>query len=136
VQTEAKSLRNTQQRRLVLDIVRDNLNHPTADEVYEYARKSDTTISKGTVYRNLNVLSGLREIKKLPMPLGPDHYDFNMSNHYHFICRRCGKVVDTEFPYLNDLNGVSNYLPGYEIEWHRLVLVGTCPECGEQHEKL
>lgn len=132
MQAEAKPLRNTLQRRLVLEIVRENLNHPTADEIYHLAREREPTISKGTVYRNLSVLSELGEIRKLYMPVGPDHYDFNMSSHYHFICRKCYKVVDANIPYNDDLNGASAQLPGYKTEWHRLILVGLCPECAKQ----
>lgn len=126
---DTKNIRNTHQRRLVYEIIQANLNHPTADEVYEIAREQDPSISKGTVYRNLNFLSDRGEIKKLPMPFGPDHYDFNLNNHYHFICRKCYKVVDANIGYLEELNNASAQLPGYETEWHRLILVGLCPEC-------
>lgn len=128
------SVRNTHQRRLVLDIVKDNIEHPTADEVYEIARQRDPTISKGTVYRNLNFLSDRAEIKKIPMPFGPDHYDFNLDNHYHFICRKCYKVVDANIDYLEELNNAQAQLPGYETECHRVVLVGRCPECRKKCE--
>ena len=99
--------RNTPQRALVLEIVRANLNHHTADEIYELARERDPDISKGTVYRNLNLLSEMDEIRKLPMPIGPDHYDFNMANHYHFICRGCCQVTDATIPYHDELNNAS-----------------------------
>ncbi len=131
MQTGEKSLRNTHQRQLVLDIVKGNMNHPTADEIYELAREQDAYISKGTVYRNLNLLAWLNEIRKLPMPVGPDHYDYNLDSHYHFICRKCCKVVDANIPYNDELNGATANLPGYETEWHRLVLVGLCPDCKE-----
>lgn len=127
--TDTRSLRNTHQRRLVLELVRQNPDHPTADDVYELARERDPNISKGTVYRNLNLLYELGEIKKLPMPFGPDHYDFNTDNHYHFICRCCYKVVDADVPYMEEINKGSAGGEGFVTEWHRLILVGLCPEC-------
>lgn len=48
--------RNTKQRKLVLDAVRQSYNHPTADEIYNVVRAQDDKISRGTVYRNLNLL--------------------------------------------------------------------------------
>ena len=66
------------------------------------------------------------------MPVGPDHFDFKMESHYHFICRKCSKVVDANIPYNEDLNGATASLPGYKTEWHRLVLVGLCPECKKE----
>lgn len=128
---ERKSLRNTKQRQLVLDTVRASTDHPVADTIYERARESDPSISKGTVYRNLNLLSELGEIRKLPMPFGADHYDFNLEKHYHFICRRCCKVADAGIPYEEKLNEADTGLPGYITEWHRLILIGLCNECSE-----
>lgn len=121
--------RNTHQRALVLEIVRASKDHPTADEIYELAREKDASISKGTVYRNLNLLSDLNEIRKLYMPMGPDHYDFNMENHYHFICRCCFSVEDANLPYQDELNSAGSVKEGYVTENHRLLLVGLCPEC-------
>lgn len=130
-QPNTPARRNTRQRALILEIVRATSSHPTADEIYELARERDPSISKGTVYRNLNLLSGMNEIRKLPMPVGPDHYDFNMDNHYHFICRNCCKVVDANIPYQDELNGAGTNMPDYITEWHRLILVGLCPECSK-----
>ncbi|MEG1190510.1 MAG: transcriptional repressor [Oscillospiraceae bacterium] len=133
--TPNKTLRNTPQRQLVLETVRSNTNHPTADEIYDLARERDPLISKGTVYRNLNLLYSLNEIQKLSMPYGPDHYDFNLAKHYHFICRSCCKVVDAELSYEDSFNNVEADLPGYKTEWHRLVFVGLCPECIKKIEE-
>lgn len=123
-------MRNTKQRQLVLGLVTDYGTHPTADEIYEQARDRDPRISRGTVYRNLNVLSEAGEIRKLNMPTGPDHFDCRMDNHYHFLCRSCHKVVDVNLPYKEQLNEAPPGLGGYTTEWHRLILVGLCPDCG------
>lgn len=126
---KSRTLRNTHQRQLVLDIVRSSFDHPTAGEIYERARLQDSTISKGTVYRNLKLLSELGEIRKLEMPFGSDHYDFNLENHYHFLCRQCNKTVDLSIDYRKELNEVPPPAPGYLIEQHRLLLVGLCSDC-------
>lgn len=129
--TISRPLRHTRQRELVLEVVRGSMDHPVADLIYERARESDPTISRGTVYRNLNLLSELGEIRKLSMPLGPDHYDFNIEKHYHCICRCCYKVVDADIPYDEKLNEAHAELPGFKTEWHRLILVGLCDECSK-----
>ena len=124
--------RNTHQRQLVLDIVRADHSHPTAVEIYDQAREQDPTISKGTVYRNLNLLADMGEIRRLQMPFGADHYDYELKGHYHFICRCCNKVVDANLEYMDNLNEANAGLPGYNTEWHRLLLVGLCPECNQK----
>lgn len=123
-------MRNTKQRQLVFDLVTNYATHPTADEIYERARDQDPRISRGTVYRNLNVLSEAGEIRKLHMPAGPDHFDCRMDDHYHFLCRSCNKVVDVKLTYKEQLNETPPGLDGYTTEWHRLILVGLCPDCG------
>ena len=62
--------RNTKQRKLVLDAVRQSYNHPTADEIYNVVRAQDDKISRGTVYRNLNLLADAGEILSLKTPGG------------------------------------------------------------------
>lgn len=123
-------IRNTKQRSLIMQIMERNIDHPTADEVYERARIRDTHISRGTVYRNLNGLAECGELRRISMPEGPDHYDSRIEEHYHFVCRGCNKVVDVELPYHGEFDDTPATLLGYCVEHHRLILVGLCPECG------
>lgn len=51
-----KQQRNTRQRQLVLDTVRSRRDHPTAEQIYQSVHQVDAHISRGTVYRNLNLL--------------------------------------------------------------------------------
>lgn len=60
-----KQSRNTSQRQLVRDLLEGNFSHPTADEIYELARKANPSISRGTVYRNLNLLADSGEISSV-----------------------------------------------------------------------
>ena len=71
-----KELRNTKQREEVLHSVKALCNHPSAEEVYAHVRTNNPNISKGTVYRNLNLLTDLNEISKVEMPGNePDRFD-------------------------------------------------------------
>lgn len=121
--------RSTPQYRLVADLMRDNMDHPTADEIYALAREQAPSISRGTVYRNLNRLADEGAIARLTMPSGPDHYDSVTARHTHFLCRSCNRVFDTQLPYDIALDTSIPGLPGFNVEWHRLILVGECPTC-------
>lgn len=125
----SRPLRSSRQRQLVLELVKSNENHPTADEIYSLARQKDPNISKGTVYRNLNLLYDLGEIKKLPMPFGPDHYDFNLTDHCHFICRCCGRVTDAFFHSSSAVDASAASEAGYVVESRQVMLTGLCPHC-------
>ncbi|MGC8659306.1 MAG: Fur family transcriptional regulator, partial [Desulfomonilaceae bacterium] len=50
-------IRQTSQRRIILEELAKLKTHPTANEVYEVVRKRLPKISLGTVYRNLELLS-------------------------------------------------------------------------------
>ena len=62
---EKKKKRNTRQKAVVFQVVRDSNDHPTAEVVYERAKKELPTISLGTVYRILKELVSEGKIKEI-----------------------------------------------------------------------
>ena len=72
--------RNTIQRQLVMQAVQ-GLDHPDAEEVYENVSREHPNVSKGTVYRNLNVLAAQGEILKVETGDGADKFDFRTDEH-------------------------------------------------------
>ena len=75
--------RNTIQKKLVLDAVLRLADHPTAEQVYAEVVKEHPTVSKATVYRNLNVLSQSGVLRHIPMPDGADRFDHRLTPHAH-----------------------------------------------------
>lgn len=120
--------RNTKQKALVYETVMKNCNHPNADEVYEEIHKNNPSISKGTVYRNLNLLSENGEIKQVKVP-GISRYDNRLDNHYHVVCRLCQKVLDVPLKYQDEFDAKVAEDMGFKIERHRTVFEGICPDC-------
>jgi Fur family transcriptional regulator, ferric uptake regulator len=123
-----KQLRNTKQRQIVLETVLEHCDHPTADQIYFYVRKKDEKISRGTVYRNLNILSEEGEILHVKVP-GVDRFDSRQDLHYHLLCSECGKLTDLADPYDSKLDRKIARESGYQISRHRLIFEGICPEC-------
>lgn len=123
--------RNTNQRKLILALMTGNFTHPTADEIYEIARKSDSRISRGTVYRNLNFLADNNYILKICVPNGADHFDSTVREHYHFNCSVCGKMFDVpESVSVEMKEAVKEMeLKGFLVEGHNLIFTGICPSC-------
>ena len=113
-----RQIRNTPQREIVRQAMHENYSHPTAEEIYEQIHLK---------HRNLNLLAQQGEIFRLHMPEGPDHYDYTTSPHYHFLCRKCNRIVDAEIPFEENFD---HYCPpGCKTESHILTLIGLCPEC-------
>ena len=48
-------MKYSRQRELILNEVIDSKGHPTADEVYDGLKKTNPSLSLGTVYRNLTL---------------------------------------------------------------------------------
>lgn len=127
--------RKTIQVSLVLDTVNKLQCHPTADEIYQEIVKDYPTISRGTVYRNLQRLCEMREIRKREIPGGADRFDHLSHDHYHVRCIRCGRVSDVDMDYLSDLEKSVRDAHGFAFTGHDIIFQGICSECNDrQHD--
>lgn len=123
-----KNLRNSKQRQIILDAVRARCDHPTADQIYLDVRSKDEHISRGTVYRNLGILAETHEIVNLKVRAA-DRYDSRVDYHYHLICMGCGKILDAPLPYQLTFDTEVAQATHFQIERHRLLFEGFCPDC-------
>ena len=121
--------RNTIQRALVLEAVNALQCHATADEVYEAIVKEHPTVSKATVYRNLNLLSEMGEIRKMEIPGGPDRFDHRCHDHCHVRCEKCGRVFDVDMEYVSGLEKGIRDTHGFAFTGYDILFRGICPEC-------
>lgn len=120
--------RNTRQRKLVLDAVRQSYNHPTADEIYNVVRAQDDKISRGTVYRNLNLLADAGEILSIKTP-GGSRFDRTIEPHAHIICTSCSRVIDVPLPFDAQLDAKASEQIGWHVTSHYTIFEGLCPDC-------
>lgn len=121
--------RNTIQRKLVVDAVRELHCHATADDVYELIAKEHPTIGKGTVYRNLMILAENGEIKRVEIPNGADRFDHTLYEHYHVRCIKCGGVYDVDMDALPHLDKRIHDTHGIKILDYDILFKGICPDC-------
>ncbi len=119
-------MRNTKQRELILDVVNNSFNHPTAFQIYLECKKKIPNISLGTVYRNLNTLVGSNMIQKIKLNDNIDRYD-KIINHSHFMCIECNKIID-----IYDSFDYKNYLDGNKVLNFKIILEGICKDCLEK----
>jgi len=119
--------RNTIQKQLVYNAVKELDIHANAEQVYEYVVAVHPSISKATVYRNLGQMVDAGELLNIGSFYGSTHYDHNCHDHYHFICQGCKQVfdIDVDFP---DVEGLTE-MNGLEIKKHNLSFSGLCTNC-------
>ena len=127
---DEKPRRDTRQRRVILEELRKVRSHPTAAELYEFARRRLPKISLGTVYRNLELLAANGTIQKLEISGTESRFDGNPEQHWHIRCVRCGRVGDLDDAPA-DLPPPASFqsLSSYKILGYRLEFSGLCPEC-------
>ena len=89
-----KTLKYSRQRESIKACLMSRKDHPTADALYTSIREQFPNISLGTVYRNLNLLVELGEIRKLSAATARIISIMTTSPHYHYVCRQCGRVMD------------------------------------------
>jgi Fur family transcriptional regulator, peroxide stress response regulator len=130
-----KMNRNTKQREAILSILRNTISHPTADSIYEQVRKTMPNISKGTVYRNLQVLQKRGEIRELNLAGTKSRYEVDFGNHYHFRCEVCGKVMDLDQKVDTELDREISRKTGLKILYHQLEFRGICNDCRSKVKK-
>lgn len=91
---QAAGLRLTAQRRGVLRVLREDCDHPTAEELYFNARGRLPGVSMATVYNTLDALVRCGVVRQLKLDRTAVRYCPNMSEHAHFYCEDCGRVFD------------------------------------------
>ncbi len=117
------------QREKIIELLKNTRIHPTANRIYDEIKKEFPNISMGTVYRNLNVLIEMGLVNKLDFGSTFDRFEYKEDPHYHFICKKCGKILDIEIP--KDIDLTKNIQRKYNvnIQSHRAEFYGLCQDC-------
>ena len=123
------ALKYSRQREIIKDFLMTRHDHPTADVVYMNVRQMYPNISLGTVYRNLTLLADIGEIRRLRVGDGVDHFDADISPHYHFICNRCGAVIDLDMENIAGIRDIANRNFDGCIQGYIAYFYGICPDC-------
>lgn len=121
--------RRSKQRDAILGLLCSTDTHPTAEWLYVELKKEFPGIGIATVYRNLKLFQMQGLIQKIDVGDGLDHYDADMSPHYHFCCTCCGRIIDLDMPKLE----INSVLPcGLVAQRHQLTFFGVCGACQKE----
>jgi len=85
--------RKTIQMQKVFDYLKNVKTHPNAETIYSSVKKEIPSITRATVYRNLNKLVEQGEILRLEIN-GEFRFDADCNLHEHCVCRNCGKITE------------------------------------------
>ena len=126
-----KNLRLTSQRQAIIESVFSTEQHFTAEQLLEWSRQRDKTVSRATVYRTLPLLTESGLVRE--MDFGKDYkfYDPNYAqhpHHNHIICQDCEKIVEFDSDKIEKIENEISHRLGFSVKAHRLQITATCEE--------
>lgn len=126
--------RMTAQRRLILDVLESCYDHPTAEEIFERARKSDDSLHLSTVYRTMRWLEeeGFVSPRWFEDERRQERFDpvvDHNEDHHHFRCRICNTIVEFPEPLIDTIKAAYEDKFGGRVESATLTLYGVCKNC-------
>ncbi len=118
--------RFTPQREHVYNVLLQERDHPTAEQVFLRAKKGMPEISMATVYNCLDALVKCGVAKQVSLDRGAMRFCPNMHEHCHFYCEDCGGVYDI------NLTRARPEVPmprGFKATHWEVSIRGLCPAC-------
>lgn len=127
---EETTRRNSKKRQAIYDALRATKEHPSAEQLYTMVKPDYPDLSLGTIYRNLSVLEQDGLVIDVGQVSGEARYDACMDDHAHFICSKCGAVIDLDLnadsvpAYAVVENSLGSHVDSYSLSYR-----GLCKNC-------
>jgi Fur family transcriptional regulator, ferric uptake regulator len=126
-----RNLRITAQREAIVDAVFSTTEHFTAEQLLDWSRQRDKSVSRATVYRTLPLLTESGMVRE--MDFGKDYkfYDPNYCehpNHNHIICQDCDKIIEFESDKIVKLEDEISHKLGFSVKSQRIQINASCEE--------
>lgn len=138
---------NTRARRAILEALCAAGGQATPAQLLALGRAHQPALGLVTVYRTLELLSGLSLVRKLHLDEGcstyalspasvqladgaqhGDAHPFHEHSH-HVICQRCRRATEFAGCDIDAVVATVEAQTGYRVRQHWLEMFGLCPEC-------
>ncbi len=128
-------LRVTNQRALLLDIIRQGEGHPDAYEIYRQAREKQPRLSLSTVYRALEKFKELGLIEEVHFDEAHHHYEAKSpAEHHHLVCLDCGQVIEFHYSLTRQVKRNVPEAKDFDIVGAEVRMTGYCAKCRRSRE--
>lgn len=129
---EANNLRQTVERKLILDTFYETKEHVDAEYLFQHFKETTHPISLATIYNVLELLLSAQLIRQHQLQGQKKTYEKNNTRqHDHHICLTCGRVTEFCHPKIQTIQDTVAQSLGFAIHSHDLTLYGYCktPKC-------
>lgn len=114
----------TPQRLTIYEALMSDTSHPSAEAVFERIREKMPTVALTTVYKTLNELVAIGELRRFDVN-GVSHFDPRTDPHAEAVCLRCNSIQDVEFTG----EATTPAVTGFEIVGQTQTFYGYCAAC-------
>jgi Fur family peroxide stress response transcriptional regulator len=129
--------KHSRKRDAIFELMKAAVSHPGARWVYEQLKPRIPGLSLGTVYRNISLFREEGELVSVGVVNGEERFDARVEPHPHFVCTKCGRVIDFSLGESGEFTraieaGMGEDVPGkLSIDYRRTVFYGLCGNCKE-----
>jgi Fur family transcriptional regulator, ferric uptake regulator len=123
---KAKDSRITQARRIVFEQVFARHDHFRADDLAAELASGPNHVSRGTVYRTLDLMTEAGLVQKIRDQDVHAHYEhiYGHGRHHHLICEKTGRFIEFSSPAISAEIEKICQEHGFQQRLHRLVVFG------------
>jgi Fur family transcriptional regulator, ferric uptake regulator len=126
-----RGMRVTTERLALCEGIFAQHGHIDVEELLASMHAAGSTISRATVYRNLELLVGCGLVRR--QRLGQDRFRYEHvhagQEHDHLICAECGRVVEFQSQGIVALQREICRAHGFDPGQHTLQIFGRCLDC-------
>ena len=104
--------------------------HISAEELYNEVKKVNPHVGYATIYRTLRLLKECDLLQERHFDEGQARYEaLDERHHDHFICERCGRIIEFENESIERLQEMVARQLKAELRHHKMELYGICADC-------
>jgi len=124
-------LKNTQPRRLILEIMdKANNHHMSAEDIYRELIDAGEEIGLATVYRVLTQFEEAGLVVRHHFEGGQSVFELDHGDHHdHLVCVKCNRVEEFVDHDIEKRQQEIARKAGYEMTDHSLNIYGICGSC-------
>jgi Fur family ferric uptake transcriptional regulator len=125
-----RGLKSTGQRDDIARVFFGIGQHISAELLYAEVKKINPHVGYATIYRTLRLLKECELVSERHFDDGQARFEVVSDKHHdHFICERCGKIIEFENEGLERLQETVARELKAQLTRHKMELYGICAEC-------
>ncbi|MCC8034570.1 MAG: transcriptional repressor [Rikenellaceae bacterium] len=115
----------------VLEYLYTVKRHPSADDIFLALDGHLPELTRTKVHTILEILSKLGAVKVIQIDKYNTLYDGDTTPHGHFICSKCGEVLNVAIS--GNISSVIDLPAGAALEEVQLLCIGECRNCRDRN---